>query len=315
MSALRRYRSMVSDNARWEGFEFREGDIVISTPPKCGTTWMQTVCSLLVFGGADLPRPLSEISPWLDMQTNDRDSIFALLGAQEHRRFIKSHTPLDGLPRDDRVTYVCVGRDPRDVALSWDHHLLNMDFSAFINARAAAVGLDDLEELGPIDFPPPDPVERFWRWIEFDGDPDGSVASLATMLQHLGTFWSERDSANVAVFHYQDLLDDLPAEILRLASVLDMDVDRAAAERYAHAAGFDAMRARADQLVPDVHNAIWQDNTSFFNKGITGQWREMLQTDADVERYLDSVRRLGPPDLLAWAHHDPALPASSFSTQ
>lgn len=35
---------------------------------------------------------------------------------------IKTHTALDGLPWDDRVTYVCVGRDPRDVALSWDNH-------------------------------------------------------------------------------------------------------------------------------------------------------------------------------------------------
>src|SRR5262249_38699700 len=37
--------------ARWEGFEFRPGDIVISTPKKCGTTWTQMLCALLIFDG------------------------------------------------------------------------------------------------------------------------------------------------------------------------------------------------------------------------------------------------------------------------
>ena len=48
-----RYRSLISDSARWDGFEFRPGDIIISTPPKCGTTWMQMICALLVFQTTD----------------------------------------------------------------------------------------------------------------------------------------------------------------------------------------------------------------------------------------------------------------------
>jgi aryl sulfotransferase len=45
---LKRYRNVVSDSARWMGFRFRDDDIVISTPAKCGTTWMQTLCVMLV---------------------------------------------------------------------------------------------------------------------------------------------------------------------------------------------------------------------------------------------------------------------------
>src|SRR6187455_1231536 len=95
-----RYRSIVADNARWDGFEFRPGDIVISTPPKCGTTWTQMLCALLVFDGPELPRPLGELSPWLDMLTRPIEDVVAMYDAQDHRRFIKTHTPLDGLPLD-----------------------------------------------------------------------------------------------------------------------------------------------------------------------------------------------------------------------
>src|SRR6266550_7695693 len=133
--AVRRYRSLVSDSGRWEGFHFRDDDIVISTPPKCGTTWMQMLCALLVFQTPQLPRRLTELSPWLDMQTAVRDDVVAALEAQQHRRFIKSHTPLDGLPYDERVTYICVGRDPRDVFLSLDNHIENTDIMALFAAR------------------------------------------------------------------------------------------------------------------------------------------------------------------------------------
>jgi len=56
MARLERYRTLLSDSALWDGFGFRAGDIVISPPPKCGTTWMQMLCALLVFGAEELDR-------------------------------------------------------------------------------------------------------------------------------------------------------------------------------------------------------------------------------------------------------------------
>src|SRR5437763_2644109 len=146
--AQRRYRSLVSDSQRWDGFRFRDDDIVISTPPKCGTTWMQMLCALVVFQTPELPGQLTDLSPWLDIQTAVRDDVVAALGAQQHRRFIKSHTPLDGLPFDERVTYICVGRDPRDAAISSHHHLDSMNREVLVRARQAAMGPDGLLRSG-----------------------------------------------------------------------------------------------------------------------------------------------------------------------
>jgi aryl sulfotransferase len=166
---LVRYRDLIADSARWEGFSFRADDIIIDTPSKSGTTWMQMLCAMLVFDSVEFGRPLAEISPSLEMQINDRAEVIASLEAQEHRRFIKSHTPLDGVPVAEGVTYVCVARDPRDVALSFQHHRANLDRDAFMAARARAVGLSDLKELGPRPGPlPEDPLEWFWLWAYAD---------------------------------------------------------------------------------------------------------------------------------------------------
>src|SRR5215471_16038758 len=89
----RRYQQEGRDSTRWLGFPFRDGDIVISTPSKTGTTWVQMICALLIFGEPQLPAPLGPLSPWLDHRVTPREEVYALLAAQQHRRFIKTHTP------------------------------------------------------------------------------------------------------------------------------------------------------------------------------------------------------------------------------
>jgi aryl sulfotransferase len=299
--ALQRYRNVVFDSLRWDGFVFRDDDIVISTPPKCGTTWMQMICALLIFRGPALPLPLTELSPWLDMQTAPVADVIAALEAQQHRRFIKTHTPLDGVPFDERVTYICVGRDPRDAALSMDNHLANMDLDVFLAARASAVGLDDLAELFP-EGPPPrsdDPVERFWAWMDVDPAQDGG---LSGMFHHFGTFWDRRHLLKVVLFHYADMEADLEGEMRRVAAALDIDVPGPVWPSLVAAATYDNMRSRADELAPEVNIAgFWRDNTRFFNRGRSGQWGTLMDNDG-LTRYRTRVNELTPPDLALWAH-------------
>jgi len=294
------YRNVVFDSSRWSGFPFRNDDIVITTPPKCGTTWTQMLCAMLVFDATEFDRPLAHISPWLDMQTRSLASVTAELDAQAHRRFIKTHTPLDGLPFDERVTYLCVGRDPRDVAISWAHHWDNMDFDLFIQDRAKAVGLDDLAELGPPPPPPSDdPVERFWQFVESDSD---TTPTLANVFHHLQTFWDRRDEPNVALFHYSDLSADLPSQMRRLADVLSIEVSDDRIEELAKSATFDRMKDRAQDLAPNADQGWWRSTEGFFHKGSSGQWRNLLG-DKDLDRYEERVSQLVPPDVAEWAHH------------
>jgi aryl sulfotransferase len=301
---MRRYRNFVHDSGRWAGFEFRPDDIVISTPPKCGTTWMQMLCAVLIFQTSEFDRALTVMSPWLDMHTAPIDEVLGRLAAQEHRRFIKTHTPLDGVPWDSRVRYIGVGRDPRDVAISWDNHMANMDFDAFLNHRINAVGLDDLAELGITEPPPPppdDPVERLRRWVHNDEEAIANVSSLAGMLHHLDSFWQRRDEPNVALFHYDVLRRDLEGELLRLAEFLDIEVDRAKLPDLVEAASFERMKARADQLAPEVDHPFWLETGAFFKRGGSGGWREIMPDDL-LREYEERCPKLASPDLLAWVH-------------
>src|SRR5262245_8917261 len=165
MAALVDYSFGMQDTTRWSRFVFRPGDIVISTPPKCGTSWTQMLCGLLLFDGPDFPGSISDLSPWLDLYFRTEADVFAQLDAQQHRRFIKTHTPLDGIPVRDDVIYIVVGRDPRDAMVSFEYHMANVDFTKVADSFAAQGRLDDLASGAP---PPPesDPTANFRLFIE-----------------------------------------------------------------------------------------------------------------------------------------------------
>jgi hypothetical protein len=139
------------------------------------------------------------------------------LEAQRHRRFIKTHTPLDGLPLDASVTYLCVGRDPRDVALSMDKHMENLDFAAVLAARNAAAAVDGTipDQVAP----PPradSERERFWAWVDDDAPPTESASSLLRTLRHLQTFWDAPEGADVVMLHFDELRTDLEGQMRAL---------------------------------------------------------------------------------------------------
>lgn len=292
-------RAVIYNPQRWEGFEFRDDDIVIATGAKCGTTWMQMQVAVLLFRTPDLPAPLAKLSPWLEMNTRPLAEVRADLDAQTHRRFVKSHSPLDELPWDDRITYLHVSRDPRDVALSWDNHVANVDFGRFFEARAASVGLDDLAALGLSGPPIPldDPRDRFWQWVEGDGvDPAG----LADLVAISRSFWAARDRPNVHLFHYADLQADLAGQMTRLAGILGVDPPT---PELVAAAGFESMKARADELVPNSDVALWKKNSQFFDKGGSGRWRALVG-ETDLARYDAALAELvDDQDFVSWLHN------------
>lgn len=289
-----RYRSNDEDSGRWVGFPFRAGDIVISTRSKSGTTWMQMICAMFVFQTPALPAPLAELSPWLDWLTSPRDEVYERLERQPHRRFIKTHTPLDGVPLDDRATYIVVARHPLDMAVSLYHQGDNLD-----RGRLAQLTGQPLAQT-----PAPRPPLREWlsEWIEWDGSPQERMDSLPGVMWHVSDAWTRRTDPNIVVVHYEDLIEDLDGAMRRLAGQLDVEVDEDAWPGLVAAATFDEMRAQADVLAPD-RMGVLKDRAAFFRRGRSGAGRELL-SDAEMAHYRDRVQALAPEDLLVWLHRE-----------
>lgn len=288
-----RYLSADEDSGRWVGFPFRQGDIVISTRSKSGTTWLQMICALLVFQTAELPAPLSRLSPWLDWLITPRDDVYAQLAAQDHRRFIKTHTPLDGLPADPRATYVVAGRHPLDIAESLYHHSENIN-----RPRLRQLTGQPEPEVPPRPRPPVH--EWVLEWIEREDDPREQLDSLPGIMLHLTDAWSRRNEPEVVLVHYSDLSEDLEGEMMRLAGTLEITVPAETWPELVRAATFEEMQARSEMVAPDP-SGVLKDKSAFFRRGMSGGGRELL-TAGELARYHERAAQLAPPDLLEWLH-------------
>jgi hypothetical protein len=292
-----RYVSEDEDSARWEGFPFRSGDIVISTRSKSGTTWMQMICALLIFQTPEFPEPLPRLSPWLDRTTAAREDIVERLERQPHRRVIKTHTPLDGIPIDERATYIVVARHPLDLAVSLYHQGQNIDRERLRELTGAPPSTEASR-------PRPDLHTWLLEWIDDDAAPTEQMDGLRGVFWHVTDAWNRRERSNIILVHYDDLLADLKGQMAELAGRLGIAVSPERLTELSEAATFTSMKARVDELAPNA-NGILKDNRAFFRRGRSGAGTEALD-DAELDHYYRRAAQLAPPDVLGWLHRAPS---------
>lgn len=293
--ATSQIRSRVFDSSAWDDFPFRRDDILISTYPKCGTTWTQRIVGMLVFGSAD-PFPVQESSPWLDFRAPPSGAMLELAKSQSHSRFLKSHLPFDALPVAEGVKYIHVARDGRDAAMSFYNHKSN--YTPETVARFHEISRND-PKFGDEDYPfvPSDPAQHFHDWLV--GWEDDQGAGYFPLER---SFWAARKESNVLLVHFNDLKADRAGEMRRIANFLDIEIPEEIWPSIIEAAGFDAMKSKSDKLMPDA-GTIWKGGgDTFLNKGTNGRWRNIYRPE-DVAEYDRRVAVEFSPSLAAWCEH------------
>jgi aryl sulfotransferase len=274
------------DGTRWASYNHRPGDIFVCASPKCGTTWMQTIVASLLWPDGDFPDAVIEIGPWFDGRIFDFDELMARLEAQSHRRFIKTHTPADGIPIFDKASYIVVARDGRDAFVSFVNHRKNLrdDLIERLNTDAMAQSVDPVVKFRG------DIHGFFERWIT-DAPP----------LRYLASWWDLRDEPNVLLVHYNDLQADLEREMRRVAGFLDIDIPEALWAGVVERCTFERMREEAEKI-GDFQRLFEGGAESFLFKGANGRWRGVL-TEGELQRYQDRVQELLAPEAANWLEH------------
>lgn len=177
-------------------FEVRPDDIWIVTYPKCGTTWTQEMVRLL-HSDLDYDQAANQCiedrfafieAVCIFDQTGEilNESEFSFCSVKRAAslpspRFIKSHLPIELLPRaiwTVRPKVIYTARNPKDTAVSFFHHYRNMhgyrsDMDSFIQAFLA-------DEI-----------------------------IFAPFYDHVLNFWSSRNEPNILFLTYEQMKSDL----------------------------------------------------------------------------------------------------------
>jgi aryl sulfotransferase len=322
-SVSRVYHSAFLDSTHWNYYKPRRGDIVISTSLKAGTTWMQRICAALVFQSVELHEPIDATSPWLDMRSSLPEIVQPVLAAQTHRRFLKSHLPLDATPYYEQVKYIVVARDARDVFMSMvpHHNNISPEQILILNTRDGAERIELFAEMGKSlgsaekaailnmqpwtgeEIPTLEhcDIHEVWKmWMTrslFPWEEDGYP--YWSHFYHLNSWWQYKHLPNILFVHYADLLSDLDGQMRRISTWLDIGINEEIWDSLVNSATFSSMKRQHKVTAPAVTHGLWKDSNNFFHKGTNGRWRDVL-TAEDLQLYEDTKSRKLGPDALYW---------------
>ncbi|KAL4731150.1 hypothetical protein ACLX1H_000111 [Fusarium chlamydosporum] len=268
------------DSTIWNDVKFRPDDIIIATYSKSGTTWVQQIVSQLIHEG-DPTVPAGSISPWVDLRIVPREVMLGMIEGQTHRRFMKTHLPLDSLVWSPQAKYIFIARDGRDMIWSLHHHFYAATpaFYAFFENS----GFDGETYQRPSE----NPRDMLIDLIEDDHRP----TICWPFWSHIRGWWEARHQPNLMLVHFNDLKKDLEGEIRKIAKFLETpDMSEDKFKDVVEHCTFDWMKEHAHLASPPQAEVAWENGAKdFVHKGSNGRWKDVL-SEEDNKRYLEKAR-------------------------
>ena len=255
-------------------FQARESDVLITTAPKAGTTWMQQILHQLRTGGDESFSSIDDVVPWLERQRADKSlqEVLDYYEAIPDPRVFKTHCTAEQTPGIGIANIILTSRDPRDCCVSFYHHLQNMTDEARQQANMTA----------PKTF-----NEHIDRWLEF-----------AAWYRNIKSWWPYHDHPKVLWLRYQDMKSDLAANIDRIVEFLHWDVSPEQRERAIEYSSFQWMKAHDEKFSSqgDTDKPLFKAG-QFIREGKVGKHREIMTAEQEY-RILDKAREMLEPECL-----------------
>ncbi|HEC13967.1 MAG TPA: sulfotransferase domain-containing protein [Acidiferrobacteraceae bacterium] len=256
-------------------FKPRPSDVLITTAPKAGTTWMQQILHQLRCGGDPDFESIDVVVPWLECPRGGKSWQGILSGyeAIADPRVFKTHCTYPQTPGADTARLILSSRDPRDCCVSFYHHLLDMT--------------DEARERASIKRP--DSFDAYLEpWLEF-----------GAWYRNVQSWWPHRKDDNLLWLRYEDMKADLEGSIDQILQFLGWDLQARAREQALEYCSFGWMRANVRRFTRQGGDKPMFKPGGFIRKGTVGDHKDLL-TKEHEKKVLDKAREMLESDCLAF---------------
>lgn len=257
-------------------FQVRPTDVLITTAPKAGTTWMQQILYQLQRGGDPDFEDIDQVVPWLERQRPPRTwrEVLADFEQRPDPRLFKTHCTWEQTPGREVARIVLTLRDPRDCCVSFYHHLLDMSDTA--------IAQDALERPESLD-------AHVDAWLAF-----------GAWFRNVASWWPHRQHDNVLMLRYSDLKADLAGAMTQIAAFLGWPLTPETLARAVGYASFDWMKAHSERFAGrNADGSPMFRPGGFIRKGQTGDHKAHLSAEQEA-KILGRCRQTLPLDCLAY---------------
>ena len=233
------------------------GDVVVNTYSKSGTTWVQQIVKLLRSDGKEDGTTISDAIAWLDC--GDGYPNYRPLENLTRPFYFKSHMPYErcpgGLPHTTQAKYIYVARNPKDVAVSYYHHM------------------------------------RAYKGIDFSGSWDVFFNLFLTgrvyfgaWFDHVLAWWRYQDRENILFLKYEDLSSNIREGVEKIAEFIFANTPPAnVLDEVAKQCTFNSMKENPAANFSWVNPHRHPDAPPFLRKGTVGDWMNYFTTEQNAE--------------------------------
>lgn len=255
-------------------FCFKQGDIVVSVPAKCGTHWCMFLAYSILSRGDISFDDIYERVPWLEFKWSPKQTLEDRIkyletkvdyGLDGKGRIFKTHLDIAPGPLkfSSCVKYIFCFRNPLDVIISV-HSFLHLHTDEFFQEWGMS-GLKD--RLRNID----DAIDLMLEGV-FPKD-------IFSAYQRA---WNVRNYENVLLVHFSNLKNDLRAEVKRLSQFLGVELTDAEMNQVEDHCSFQWMKANEQKFNLNSLGVFCQDGTKIPILKSSGLLRK-----GDVNEHID----------------------------
>ena len=261
-------------------FEARPTDILITTAPKAGTTWMQQILHQIKSHGDPEFDYIDNVVPWLELAHQNRswEETLEKYNNLDAPRIFKTHCTYEQTPHPDNVSIILSSRDPRDCCVSFYHHLMAMEDMA-------------LKKLGiqaPASFD-----EYFEDWMSF-----------GAWFRNVASWWPHKDDNNVLWFRYEDMVHDLNGTVEQILLFLNWSLTEPQKQAVLTYSSFPWMKQHNDKFAArfDDGKPMFKPN-GFIRKGQVGDHKNLISSDHEI-RILERAKKELDTDCIQFLNLD-----------
>jgi hypothetical protein len=255
-------------------FQALDSDVLITTAPKAGTTWMQQILYQMRSGGDPDFDYIDAVVPWLELPREGKSwqQVLNDYDALPRPRLFKTHCTAQQTPGIGTANIVLTVRDPRECCVSFYHHLMNMT--------------EEAREVSghhrPASF-----AAHVNNWLEF-----------AAWYRNVKSWWPYHDHEKVLLLRYKDLKRDLAASIDRIAAFLGWVLSMEQKAQVLEYGSFDWMKAHDDKFSGQTGSGKSSFKPGrFIRQGKVGAYKDLLTPELE-KKILDRAHSELDPECL-----------------